>query len=160
MIIILAAVTVALVGGGGAAGYFLSGGAHASSAEGAEGGAPAAEHLSPEKEAEIVGATGRQFGTFVEVAPVTSNLADGDGSRFIRVTLQLEVANEVVKTRIDAAMIPIRSAVVQYFSGKMASDLLGRDGQTKSQEDLVEVINDVMGSGFVQHVYFTEAVVQ
>lgn len=146
MVLILVAVNVLLLAGGGVYFMFFMGGDEAAAPADAEAEAA----MSPE---------GR-FGPLVEFNPIVANLADGDATRYVKVTLHMEVGNEEQQLQLTDMMIPVRDRMVLHFSGLTAEQTVGEAQKSVIKEQLVALVNEVVGAELVRKVYFGEFVVQ
>lgn len=88
------------------------------------------------------------------------NLADKDSSRYLRVTLELELMDEVTQAEIEKRMAPVRDAVLGILPTKKAQDIISAEGKKALKEELLEAINKVMTKGKVTNIYYTEFVIQ
>lgn len=120
--------------------------------------APAAAAAPPPVPAEVM-PEGR-FGPLVELNPIVANLADEDSTRYAKVTLNLEVANEEQAAEVEEMLVPIRDRMVLHLSGITASGTKGEEQKTVIKERLKEIANEVVGSNLIRNVYFGEFVVQ
>jgi flagellar protein FliL len=120
-----------------------------------------AEAEEPEPEAKG-GKHASKFGPLLDVGTFVANLqATGPGpGRYAKVTLTVEATNEEAKTRIEAALVPIKSEALMYFSNAKAEDVIGQEKIHVLAEELIKRINALVGKNSVKRVYFSELVVQ
>lgn len=123
-----------------------------------QGGGEAEAQAAPAEVAPAV-PEGR-FGPLVEFNPIVANLAEADATRYVKVTLHLEVANEEQQLKLEEMTIPIRDRMVLYFSGLTAEDTLGEDKKAAIKEQLKELANEVAGAEVIRNVFIGEFVVQ
>ena len=102
----------------------------------------------------------RALGALVEMNPIIANLDDPAGGRYIKITPFLEVNDEKAKVDVEKHVVPIRSALLVYFSGLKVNDTLGADRKTKVRDELKSRINEMLGAPLVKQVHFSEFVVQ
>lgn len=140
LIIILAAVIV--LAGGGAAAYFLL-----------FAGAPAEDAHAETAEAAP---------SFIFNLPtMTVNLqSEGDGQRYMKLTIALEVADEHVMERIQPRMARVVDAFQVYLRELRTSDLEGSAGIYRLKEELRRRINVAIHPEQVQSILFREILVQ
>ena len=100
------------------------------------------------------------FGPLLEMEPIIVNMSGQGWGRFIRVTLHLELRNEEQTVNVQAAMVPVRNRLVIYFSELDPERTRTQGGKEEIREELVRVINDVIGAAMVRRVYYSEFVVQ
>ena len=116
-----------------------------------------AESAGPEAAAQ--GATAFQERLFT-LDPFVVNVT-GDGySRYLKVALGLEAENDGVKQELDARTAQIRDAVIVLLSSRQLADITDYEGKSLLKEDILMRTNDLLESGEVKSVLFTEFVVQ
>lgn len=85
----------------------------------------------------------------------------GDGyNRFLKLRIELETSDTVVKEEIDARLPQVRDAMIVLLSSKRLSDITDFEGKVLLKEDMLERVNDLLDSGQVRSILFTEFVVQ
>lgn len=128
--------------------------------EGHEGGGEAKEEEEGEGHAKKAGG---KFGPLVEigsfVANLTSSVPNGP-PRYAKVAVFVEAANEDGKTKVEAAVVPIKAESLMYLSGLTAEAVIGQEKIRGLQDELLKRVNGVVGKGVVKRVYFSEFVVQ
>ena len=145
-LILFSVIGLVILLGGGGAGYWV----YASRA--AAAAAAAGDKKKPEPPAPT---------RILEMDPFVVNLADGGGSRFLRVTLQLvvednEAAREIVEQEVVRAKV--RSALLERLALQMADHLVTPEGKKELKKEIGEQaahsahglkISDVLVSEFV-----------
>lgn len=142
--IILVAVILLLAGGGGGAYWFVW-----------RGNAEAAE---AQTEPEPPSATG-----ILPLAPFVVNLADPSGTRFLRVTMSLVVADEAVAKEIEEEKVVharLRSAILELLAQKRSTELVTPDGKTALKHAIAESAAHAAHELKVEDVLFSEFIVQ
>lgn len=99
-------------------------------------------------------------GPIMALDPIVTNLAEPDSDRYLKVTAQLRVTSEGAKAEVEAALVPIRSAILMYFSSLNMEDITGSEKRLKVQTTVRRLANEAMPSSRIKFVYFTEFVVQ
>ena len=135
---------VAILGGGGAAYWMFF--ANAPAAEAAE---PVEEETGP--------------GAAVALEPFVVNLADAAGTRYLRVSLSLVVADEVHAAEIgesDVTKARIRSAILELLAVQTADRLITPDGKAELKKTIAEAASHAVEELHVSDVLFSEFVVQ
>ncbi len=85
----------------------------------------------------------------------------GDGySRYLKIKLDLETDDAAVKEELEARLPQVRDAVIVLLSSKRLSDITGFEGKALLKDDIRMRVNDLVESGKVESVLFTEFVVQ
>ena len=115
------------------------GGGHG--AAGAPGGAGAATNMFP-------------------LEPFIVNIYDGQELRYLKVKVELEMANPAVKAELDARLAPIRDAVLVLLSTKTLQEIQDVQGKNQLKDEILAAINKNIPPGKIAKVYFTDFVVQ
>ncbi|MDR2366119.1 MAG: flagellar basal body-associated FliL family protein [Zoogloeaceae bacterium] len=107
---------------------------------------------------------------FVALDPFTVNLAPApdDGDRYMQSVISLEVESLEADAAIKAQMPRIRNNAALIMSGKMASELMTREGKEKLAQEIRDEINNIVkpakkgkaSSGPVVSVLFTSFIIQ
>ena len=150
MLLVAAAAIVSLLVGGGGAYFFLRADAQAA----ANTGAAAAEPVKKQN-------SGASFAErLYSLKPFVVNVT-GDGySRYLKIKLDFEMNDAAVKEELEARLPQIRDAVIVLLSSKRLSDITGFEGKALLKDDIRMRVNDLVESGNVESVLFTEFVVQ
>jgi flagellar protein FliL len=149
LIIILVVVLAVLGGGGFAAWKFF---------------------LQPKPNDEAANATGENASTqaqedqtggqLVTLDSFVVNLSDPMGRRYLKTTLDVEVANAAAAAELTAAMPRVKDTLLLLLSSKSFEDISSMDKKIELKNDIVSRLNLIVGKNKVRNVYFTEFVVQ
>jgi len=150
LIIVLGIVAVVL-GAGGYFGYtrFLQ----KDAAEGGQGGQQSASASEKrEKDRSIV----------YPIEPFIVNLLDqtGLGKRYLKITIELELLGEESGEVADAHKTRLKDTILLLLSGLAFNEINTIEGKLDLKQSLLSRINQVLGTGIVRRIYFTEFVVQ
>ena len=162
IITIAAAALVSLaVGAGGA--FFFAGGHGAEPQAAAHGGSEG--ESSGEAHGEAGGETAKH-GTadykerLFALEPLVVNVT-GDGyNRFLKLRVEFEADDVKLKEEIEGRLPQVRDALIVLLSSKQLSDITDYEGKALLKEDILERVNDLLETGDVKSVLFTEFVVQ
>jgi flagellar FliL protein len=92
--------------------------------------------------------------------PLVVNVT-GDGyNRFLKLRVELEASDVGLKQEIEARLPQVRDALIVLLSSKQLSDITDYEGKALLKEDILERVNDLLETGDVKSVLFTEFVVQ
>jgi flagellar FliL protein len=92
--------------------------------------------------------------------PLVVNVT-GDGyNRFLKLRVELEAGDVELKSEIEARLPQVRDALIVLLSSKQLSDITDFEGKALLKEDILERVNDLLETGDVKSVLFTEFVVQ
>jgi flagellar FliL protein len=128
------------------------GGEHGEKAEGEHG--EKAEGAAPRK----LHAAGA--GPVVNLDPFLVNLNEEDSTRYLKTTLELELANDYFADGLNRSKSAVRDEVFRYLSNLAVADTLGEVQKTKIRDGIADRIDKVLGRGSVRNIYFTDFVVQ
>lgn len=122
---------------------------NAQNIEGAENGEEAEEVL----EIETMGPT-KRLETFIV------NLADKGGTRYLRVSMDLELEIEGAVEVVEKRLPKIRDAILMILPTKKYEDIGTVEGKVSLREEILTKINELMKPEKIKNIYFTEFVVQ
>lgn len=143
LMLVLVATNLLVVAGAGAAVFFAM-------------SQPTQEAVAEEG----AGTAPETLGPLLEVTTLVVNLSDEEGSRYLRTSLQIETRDEEAKTAVEARMVPIRSALLLYYSGLTAEDFVGTEARQAILEESQARIEEQAGEGLIRHVYIGDMVIQ
>jgi flagellar protein FliL len=146
LMIILVVVLLLLAGGGGGAYWFLFRGT---------GEAEAAEAEEPPPPPPATG--------IVPLEPFVVNLADPSGTRFLRVTMSLVVADEAIAKEIEEEKVVharLRSAILELLAQKQSTELVTPEGKAELKKAIAEGVAHAAHELKVEDVLFSEFIVQ
>lgn len=142
-LIVVGGVVAVLVLGGGGAFWWFTRSAHAATPD-------AAAKKSPEE------------GGVVPLEPFLVNLADTGGSRYLRTTLKLVVADEKTAeklTKNEVALMRVRSSILELLTTETADHLVTADGKAALKKSIGQRISPIVGTE-ISDVLFVDFVVQ
>ncbi|PKN40224.1 MAG: flagellar basal body protein FliL [Deltaproteobacteria bacterium HGW-Deltaproteobacteria-18] len=149
-LIIIVLLVLGVLGGGGFAAwkFFLQ---------------PKAEGSAENATAEGAGeqkAEAEPGGQLVTLDSFVVNLSDPMGRRYLKTTLDVEVANAAAAAELTAAMPKVKDTLLLLLSSKSFADISSMDKKIELKNDIVSRLNQIIGKNKVHNVYFTEFVVQ
>ncbi len=106
------------------------------------------------------GAAAGAASTVYPLEPFIVNIYDGQELRYLKVKVELEMANPAVKPELDARLAPIRDAVLVLLSTKTLQEIQDIQGKNQLKEEILAAINKNIPPGKIAKVYFTDFVVQ
>lgn len=154
LIIIIAA---ALVLAGAGVGAFLLLGGKGKKDEAEHTAAPAAggEHGAVDAHG---GKAGAGKSTLVAFEPFILNLAEQ--GRFLKMTMQLELADPASQAMVADKMPQLRDTIITLVSSKSVESLTSPEGKMQLKDELLLRVNMAIGKDAVKSIYFTEFVMQ
>ena len=96
----------------------------------------------------------------MELKPLVVNLADGNGSRYLRVGITVELGTEEHQQLFSARSVPLRDAFLSHMSGLQAREVLDREDKERLRGELLELAQEAVSERAIQRVYFTEFMMQ
>lgn len=91
--------------------------------------------------------------------PFIVNLFDPKSVRYLKVTLQLELA-DIKKEEVDTQVPKIRDSLIILISSKKLEEVASMEGKLRLREEILFRINRILGEGKTREIYFTDFVVQ
>ena len=151
MMMIIIIVLGVLVVGGGAAYFFLLRPAPPQMPAGA--GLPGEEAI-PGVEAKVEEKVIHSLKTFIV------NLAGGGGTRYLKITIELEAPNNVVEKELGTKESQVTDTILTLLTCKSYDDIKDIQGKTLLKEEIVSRVNTILRTGRIRRAYFTEFVIQ
>ncbi len=88
------------------------------------------------------------------------NLADKGGTRYLRVSIDLEIENEETGKVVDKRLPKIRDAILTILPTKKYEDIGTVEGKSALRNEMLTKLNELMEPEKIKNIYFTEFVVQ
>ena len=139
----------------GAAGAGGAGGGHGGAGAGATGGAGGAGDARIERQSDLP----RSSGQVLPLPPITVNISDPSGRRYLKLGMEVEV-NADVSAALQANSPRIRDAIIMLLAGKTFNDISSPDGKVLLKAEVAARLNQILGAQRVIRVYFTDFVVE
>lgn len=124
------------------------------SAEGSEPSGPA-EHGEGER--------GGAQSTVLNFEPFLVNLSDKEISRYLRVTIRLQVSSKQAAEKIASADVltsQMRDSILGILSSRNSEQIVTAEGKTQLKNEIAEKLNAFLPGKPVKAVFFTDFVVQ
>ncbi|MGE0156638.1 MAG: flagellar basal body-associated protein FliL [Geobacter sp.] len=118
-------------------------------AGGGHGGAPAAGGE---------GAAGAA--TVFALEPFIVNIYDGQELRYLKVKIEMEMANPAIKPELDGRLAAMRDAILVVLTSKTLQDIQDIQGKNQLREEILTAISKIVAQGKVTRIYFTDFVIQ
>lgn len=94
----------------------------------------------------------------IPLDPFVVNLAEQ--GRFLKVTMQLELIDEVNQPMAAEKVPQFRDAIITLISSKSAEALASPEGKIQLKDELLLRLNHTSGKEIFKNIYFTEFVMQ
>lgn len=100
------------------------------------------------------------LGYIHRLEPFIVNLNEVDSTRYLKLSMELEVTGEGVSIELDKRAPQVRDTCVNILSSKGFGDIQTGDGKYRLKEELMFALNKILTSGSIKSIYFTQFVVQ
>lgn len=154
--LLIAIIAIAILGLGAGGFLFFKGKSNAST-EGQEKEA-AAEEPAHGKDSHEGGKT--SAGSAMALEPFIVNLQDNSGTRYLKLTVNLELAPNSSAAELTAQMPQVRDSLIILLSSKSYSDIGTVEGKYQMRDEIVARINQFLTKSKVKTAYFTDFVIQ
>ncbi len=101
-----------------------------------------------------------QIGPIYPLDQFIVNLLSDNGSRFLKIKMDLEMSSQELTTELDKKKPLIRDIVIRTLTSKTFQEVSTGKGKEKLKDELVDRINSVLADGSIKNIFFTEFVVQ
>jgi len=88
------------------------------------------------------------------------NLADEGRSRYLRVTMDLELAQSADAGKLTERLPQIRDSILMILPSKQFDEIAGMEGKIALRDEILAKLNSLFGNHVVTNIFFTEFVVQ
>ena len=139
----------------GAGGSGGAGGASGHAGAGGSGGAGGAGDGRIERQGDLP----RSGGQVLPLPPITVNISDPTGRRYLKLGMEVEV-NADVAAALQANNPRIRDAIIMLLAGKTFNDISTPDGKVLLKAEVAARLYQILGAQRVIRVYFTDFVVE
>ncbi len=88
------------------------------------------------------------------------NLNDPGGKRYLKTNIELEYVTEAMGEELQRRLPQLRDLILLLLSSKGLDDIQTVDGKIALRRELVQRINQILTTGKIRNLYFTEFVIQ
>lgn len=99
-------------------------------------------------------------GTSVTLAVFTTNLADPLGQRFIRMNIEVDVADAKAAEELTRLNARVRDSILLLLSSKTYADIATTESKIMLKGEITDRLNAILGTGKVYQVFITDMVIQ
>ncbi|MEJ5226363.1 flagellar basal body-associated FliL family protein [Thermodesulfovibrio sp.] len=92
--------------------------------------------------------------------PFVVNLMDQGGTKYLKVTVQIELADAKLMDTAKARTPQLRDAVITLLTNKTSEELITPEGKLMLKDEIKQRANQILGEGNVINVYLTDFVMQ
>ncbi len=156
LIVVIVLILIILIGGGLGAFLLLSG-----DEEEAQTQAPQQPQQQMQKQRSSARSTNLlTIGPMYPMEQFVVNLLSESGSRFLKVSLDIELGNEELSPEMDKKKPAIRDIIIRTLSSKTFEEVSTMKGKERLKDEVVQKINEILADGQVRNIFFTDFVVQ
>lgn len=103
-----------------------------------------------------------QMSIVIPLRSFVVNLFDkkGIGKRYLKISMEIEVAKEEDKLKIDNNIPQLRDTVLILLSSQTLKDINTMEGKLELKHAILLRMNQILGNKTVRRIFFTEFVVQ
>ena len=100
------------------------------------------------------------IGPIYPMDPFIVNLLSESGSRYLKVTLDIELSSDKLANELNVKRSPIRDIMIKTLSSKTFEEIITMKGKARLKDEMTCKMNEILTDGFVKNVFFTDFVVQ
>lgn len=100
------------------------------------------------------------IGPMYKLDTMIVNLADQGGKRYLRITMQLELSTPDLVEEIENRMPQLRDSILMILPSKQYADISTTPGKIALRDEIIVKMNEILKTGAIATIYFTEFVVQ
>jgi flagellar FliL protein len=101
-----------------------------------------------------------EIGPIYPLDPFVVNLVSSNAARYLKCKIDLELDSPELQQEIDKKLPAIRDLIIRILSSKTVEEIQTSKGKEKLKEEIKRKINEILTTGEVRNVYFTEFVIQ
>jgi len=121
----------------------------------------ALEHKIEEEKKPVAPPSGKEFkpqelGVLYPLDSFLVNIASDRGPRFLQLKLELELDTPALEDEIALKRPALRDAIIVLLTSRNYAELHDPKGMRKLRSDLVAASNNLLKSGQVKEIYFTQ----
>jgi len=88
------------------------------------------------------------------------NLADQERSRYLRVTMDLELAKSTDAAVINDRLSQVRDSILMILPSRQFGEIASMEGKIALRDQIIARLNSLFNKKVVTNIFFTEFVVQ
>ncbi len=100
------------------------------------------------------------LGPIVSLDTFIVNLADKGGTRYLRLTIDLELGTKELEKEIEKRLPQVRDSILMILPTKRFADINTAAGKIALRNEIMEKLNSFLSMGKVTNIFFKEFVVQ
>lgn len=104
--------------------------------------------------------TKAEEGVMFSLEPFVVNLNDAGGPKFLKVSIQLELAGPALMEKAKQKSPQLRDAIITLLTSKSSESLFPPEGKLQLKDEINARMNQILGANSVKNVYLTDFVMQ
>ncbi len=84
------------------------------------------------------------------------NIPSDQGTKFLQLQMEFELSDPALEDELNRKKAAVRDAVIVQLSSKTFSQLRGAKAMKELQKDLLKSVNQLLSSGKIKDIYFTQ----
>jgi len=100
------------------------------------------------------------LGTLFPLDTFIVNLADQERSRYLRVTMDLELAAPTDTDKLNQRLPQVRDRILMLLPSKRFADIASMEGKTALRDEIIGKLNGLFPENVITNIFFSEFVVQ
>lgn len=101
-----------------------------------------------------------QLGPLFSLDTFIVNLADVERSRYLRVTMDLELASATDTSKLNDRLPQVRDRILMILPSKTFDEIASMEGKKALRDEIIDKLNNLFPTAVVTNIFFTEFVVQ
>lgn len=98
----------------------------------------------------------KNFGVQFPLESFLVNLASSEGPKFLQLQMQLELSSPSVEEELIRKKAVIRDSIISLLTSRSYNDLRQTEGMEKLRTDIKGRVNNLLSTGKIQQVFFTQ----
>ena len=100
------------------------------------------------------------LGTLFPLDTFIDNLADQERSRYLRVTMDLELLEATDAEKLTQRLPQVRDSILMILPSKRFADIASMEGKTALRDEIISKLNGLFPRSVIANIFFTEFVIQ
>ena len=101
-----------------------------------------------------------QLGPLFPLETFIVNLADEERSRYLRITMDLELVETTDSEKLNQRLPQIRDRILMILPSKRFEEIASMEGKTALRDEIINKLNSLFPRAVITNIFFTEFVVQ
>lgn len=102
----------------------------------------------------------KEIGPIYALEVFVVNLADRDAQRYVKIEVKFEMDTVKLQSELENRKPQVQDIIIEIISMKKQRDLVSYRGKNILRSDIMKRVNNVLSTGSIKAVYFTEFITQ